>query len=189
MNKRILAVCAVVATLMVFGGSAAFAQSGLTAMLTGAAEVGGGDTDGSGSSTVTLTSDTELSYTISVKDIILPAAAAHIHKGAAGANGPVVIGLSMAPDAAGMASGTATADAAIIADIRANPQNYYVNVHTSDFPNGAVRGQLGGTSAGAPMALPATGSSDGMTTQLVVLAMALLAIGFGLTWRLRRVRG
>lgn len=189
MNKRILAVCAVVVTLMVFGGSAVFAQSGMTATLTGAAEVGGGDTDGSGSSTVTLTSDTELSYTISVKDITLPAAAAHIHKGAAGANGPVVIGFSVVPDAAGMASGTATAEAAIIADIRANPQNYYVNVHTSDFPNGAVRGQLGGMGATAPVTLPATGASDGITTQLVVLAVALLAIGFGLTWRQRRARG
>ncbi|MBS1786273.1 MAG: CHRD domain-containing protein [Acidobacteria bacterium] len=30
-----------------------------------------------------------------------------------------------------------------INDIMKNPGNYYVNVHTAEFPNGAIRGQLG----------------------------------------------
>jgi len=30
----------------------------------------------------------------------------------------------------------------LLRDIKNNPDQYYVNVHTSDFPDGAVRGQL-----------------------------------------------
>jgi hypothetical protein len=35
-----------------------------------------------------------------------------------------------------------SASAADIADILANPQNYYFNVHTALNPSGAIRGQL-----------------------------------------------
>jgi hypothetical protein len=39
--------------------------------------------------------------------------------------------------------GCVAASPDLIAAIRANPENYYVNVHTPEFPEGAVRGQLG----------------------------------------------
>lgn len=194
MTRRMAGLYVMLTALLVLTtGRTVLAQSGLTTSLTGAAEVGGGDPDGSGNATVTVTSDTTLSYTIDVTGITLPATAAHIHKGAAGANGPVVVPFSPAPGADGKATGTATADAALIADIRANPQNYYVNVHTSDFPNGAMRGQLGGTGTvsapsapSTPPTLPKTGSDDALPMQLAVLALTLLAIGLMLTHR--RVR-
>ena len=43
----------------------------------------------------------------------------------------------------GQLSGCATGvDEDLIKDIRQNPENYYVNVHTGPFQGGAIRGQL-----------------------------------------------
>jgi hypothetical protein len=68
---------------------------------------------------------------------------AHIHVGAAGAAGPVVLPLELTGLETGLvAAGTAT-DPALAAAILANPANYYVNVHTTECPGGAIRGQLG----------------------------------------------
>lgn len=39
--------------------------------------------------------------------------------------------------------GTVTASQDVITDLLANPANYYVNVHTAEFPGGALRRQLG----------------------------------------------
>jgi hypothetical protein len=59
---------------------------------------------------------------------------------AADVAGPVVVGLT-APNAFGISFGCTTSP---VADqIAADPSAYYVNVHTVDFPAGAVRGQLG----------------------------------------------
>jgi len=33
-------------------------------------------------------------------------------------------------------------DQTVVDDVRANPGGYYIDVHTADHPNGAVRGQL-----------------------------------------------
>jgi CHRD domain len=115
----------------------------LEASLTGAAEVTGGDTDGSGSAIIRLKPNQgELCFNIKVKDILLPAAAAHIHVGAAGANGPVVVDFNAPPDAKGRTKGCVAAAESLVNAIWSNPAGYYVNVHNSDFPGGALRGQL-----------------------------------------------
>ena len=115
----------------------------LNATLTGAAEVPGpGDTDGAGTVEITLDDDTnEVCWEIDVSNITLPATAAHIHPGATGVAGPPAVTLS-APDANGVASGCVGADDALVDDIIASPSDFYVNVHTSDFQDGAIRGQL-----------------------------------------------
>jgi CHRD domain len=115
----------------------------LTAHLTGEAEVPGpGDPDGSGTAYITLNPGQEtVCWQITVSDIILPAIGAHIHIGGADVAGPVVVPLT-SPDESGMSSGCTDADRELIKDIIQNVDGYYVNVHTTDFPGGAVRGQL-----------------------------------------------
>jgi len=135
----------------------------LTALLKGSNEVPPADPDGMGAAAVTIdTSATpaNVCFDLSVTNIDTPILA-HIHKGAAGQApaGNVVVDLAAPTSGAssGCVSGTAlhpanggfaTADE-LLADIIANPANYYVNVHTTAFTNGAIRGQL------APNAAPA----------------------------------
>ena len=121
------------------------AQAGgrpLEASLTGAAEVPGpGDPDGSGEAFLTLNQGQgEICFQLSVSDIA-PATAAHIHRGAEGVPGPVVVGL--APPTTGFSSGCVSVDRDLVKEIRHNPAGFYVNVHNAPFPAGAIRGQLG----------------------------------------------
>jgi hypothetical protein len=76
---------------------------------------------------------------------------AHIHTGAAGVNGGVVVNSNLSaatsiPTPTGGASfqrsGLTADSAATVSAIVANPANFYFNVHTSLNPGGVVRGQL-----------------------------------------------
>lgn len=78
--------------------------------------------------------------------------AAHIHEGAAGSNGPVVAALAWPQNGqAGDCISEATEgkfptkEAGIVQRILKNPQNFYINLHNSVFPAGAIRGQLAET--------------------------------------------
>ncbi len=81
----------------------------------------------------------------------------HIHSGAAGTSGPILIPTdisasnSVAVDSTGRTAifkqvqfpqSTPALAASTLADLITNPQNYYVNIHTPDHPSGAMRGQL-----------------------------------------------
>ena len=114
----------------------------LTATLLGENEVPPADPDGSGTAVVTLNSGQGVvCFEISVSNIALPATGAHIHQGEAGVNGPIVVTLTP-PDESGTSSGCVEADRGLLKDIRKNPAGYYVNVHTTEFPGGAIRDQL-----------------------------------------------
>ncbi|MEW1847675.1 CHRD domain-containing protein, partial [Nonomuraea angiospora] len=70
----------------------------------------------------------------------------HIHRGARGKNGPVVVDFFAAqnglPAGVNGIAGTGKTSAKVAAGIRNNPKGWYANLHTSEFPGGAVRGQL-----------------------------------------------
>ena len=111
-----------------------------TGLTGGQEEPGPGDTDGSGTAKITADATTNnVCFELTVQSISAPTAA-HIHRGMRGEAGPVVLTLD-APTG-GRSSGCLSVDRTLAAAIIAEPAAYYVNVHTADFPNGAVRGQL-----------------------------------------------
>jgi hypothetical protein len=135
---------------------------GFGVALTGEAESPAGDPVATGTATIRLrTGQGQVCYQLAANNLAA-AAAAHIHHGDAGASGPVVVPLNT-PDAAGTARGCATAARSLVNAILADPPSYYVNVHTAEFPNGAIRGQLTGTSTdsfGKVLTLQLQGTSE-----------------------------
>lgn len=140
-------------TLILTAGAAAFALAPvaaaaetvvLTATLSGANEVGpngpgAGAPEGNGAFRVEINTDTgDFCYTLYGEKISAPTMA-HVHTGAAGTNGGPVITM----DVTGKGSDMCIAvEPEKLKPIVANPAGYYVNIHTADFPGGAVRGQL-----------------------------------------------
>jgi CHRD domain len=120
----------------------------LSARLVGANEVPGpGDPDGRGRAFVRL-DGTRACFLLQWSGISAPMAA-HIHAGRAGAGGPVVVPFfNPATNAASLpaelssVAGCVAVDRDLARKIAARPRAYYVNIHTADFPAGAVRGQL-----------------------------------------------
>jgi hypothetical protein len=82
----------------------------------------------------------EVCYELTVRNID-PATKAHIHQAARGAAGDVVLDLT--PPTGGTSKGCAAATTVLVEQIDADPQSFYVNVHSEAYPDGAVRGQLG----------------------------------------------
>jgi CHRD domain len=122
-------------------------DSALFSVLTGGKEVdstgqrGTGDGNGRGSFSATL-DGRMLCYGIQVKNISKPAAS-HIHRGGSSVAGPVVQELEHpASGDPGSSSACVRLSRSLARQLRESPGRFYVNVHTPDFPNGAVRGQL-----------------------------------------------
>ena len=93
----------------------------------------------------------------------------HIHKGAAGVNGPITIPTDLgtggaAPAQAGLnliskQAHAQPGDQAALDTLNGlldDPTQYYVNVHTSEFPGGAIRAQLNRAAFSVPIALMST---------------------------------
>jgi hypothetical protein len=113
--------------------------------MSGGQEVPGpGDADGQASGTLTIDDATgEISWSFTYSNIAEPAAM-HIHTGAAGEGGGVLVPLNVdTSGGAGTLIGSTTAEADSISAILASPSDYYVNIHNADFRPGAIRGQLG----------------------------------------------
>lgn len=137
--------CAGLCAGTLFGASLAVAEPvKLDVTLSGAEEPNGGDLEGTGHFSAEIDSETgDLCYTLIAQTSSAPTAA-HIHKGAAGKGGPIVVNLDVTgednEECAAVPLDTASA---ILGDLAA----YHVNVHTGTHPKGAIRGQLSQMSA------------------------------------------
>jgi CHRD domain-containing protein len=141
------------------------------AAMTGNVETPAGDPVATGTATFRLRAgQAQVCYQIAAKNLP-PAVAAHIHHGDAGAAGPVVVPLTT-PNAAGASRGCATAARSVVKAILADPGSFYANVHTAEFPGGAIRGQLTGTSTaafGTVFSLDLKGTSEPNATGTAVI--------------------
>jgi len=149
--RRLAVVLAVAVVTAAWGFVIASAQTERTPtrvfrlVLAGETETPPGDPVATGTATIRVRAgQPKVCYQLAARDLSGPAAAAHIHRGAAGTAGPVIIPLRT-PNAAGKSSGCAKARKALVKGILAHPGRYYVNVHTAEFPAGAIRAQLAGT--------------------------------------------
>ena len=158
-----LAVAALAAAGVLVSGGLATSQGPETEQLfgalSGANEIGpdgkkrAGDPDGSGGATGTIhdqpgdTSD--LCIGLVFKNLGTPVAA-HIHRGKANENGPVVIGFFGPPTATppppsgdpGSFADCVTISDTLAGELLKNPHHFYWNVHTDQFPGGAIRDQV-----------------------------------------------
>ncbi len=137
-------------TIISLTTSVAFGQT-LGAVLTASQETPATTTPGFGNATVTFDStQTNITVTITAANLGSPINNFHIHRGAAGVPGSVVINLIGLGGAFNNGTMTVTVPitSALAQEILQNPANFYVNVHTVAFPNGAIRGQLAFASGG-----------------------------------------
>jgi hypothetical protein len=93
-----------------------------------------------GSFTATVTG-TKITWKLTFEHLTGAATAAHIHAGAKGKAGPVVVALC--GPCKSPASGTAVIAASVAKMLEGG--NTYVNVHTAKNPGGEIRGQVKGT--------------------------------------------
>lgn len=138
MRKTTLAAVGLLVTALAWGYSQA-ATEVYHGTLSGAAEVPPVTSSGSGTASVNLdTATKQITYNVTYTGLSGPAAAAHIHCGAAaGANAGVSVPFAK-PDSP--ITGSATLTEAQMADLQAG--KCYVNVHTAANKGGELRAQL-----------------------------------------------
>jgi hypothetical protein len=153
-------------------GSSAGAWTKFIARLSGEAEIPTGDPNANGTASIK-TRGSEVCYDLRWSGV--EATASHIHRGPAGKTGDIVVDF-FAQDTAvagNKKSGCVQADAETVAAIASKPTNYYVNVHSADFPKGEIRGQLAKLGAGSQ--LPYTGGP--VSRGLLLLGLFVVAAG------------
>jgi hypothetical protein len=181
---RRLAVLLAIAALLA-APAVALAKENFSATLTTDAEVPAATgSEGSGSATVTISDDeSQIEYEVTFENLTGPPAASHIHFGAAGVAGPVILPLEHGDSPF---SGTLTE-----ADFTApdeGPQTFaealeamragdtYINVHTEANPPGEIRGQLEMVPDTATAEVPAAPSTPILLLALVGLAVFLATL-------------
>ncbi|HEX9185370.1 MAG TPA: CHRD domain-containing protein [Burkholderiales bacterium] len=145
MSHKITATVAVAAALFIAGcadmqskmpdwmpGSGA-----IKVTLSGAEEVPPAKTEGSGSGSFRVAEDRTIIGSVTTKGVA--GTAAHIHQGAKGKNGPVIVPLTKNGDTYSVPEGRKLTEAQMTA---LKEGNLYVNVHSNKYKGGEVRAQL-----------------------------------------------
>ena len=148
MRNRFIVVAAVIGLLAsalvlatVAGANHGRGGKNKATIMKGRYEVPPADPDGVGHALIRLKPATsQVCWTLWARRIST-ATAAHIHRGDRGVNGPIVVALTPPTP---RSTGCTAVDPVLIDEIRAHANRFYVNVHTADYPGGAIRGQLHG---------------------------------------------
>jgi CHRD domain len=105
---------------------------------------GSGDPDGTANANVSL--HFSKPYTVCAgtnpQNVQRPFTALELHRAPAGEAGPVAVALELGLTGHADAGGCAQVEKRVLQDIQANPELYYLEARNSEFPNGAIRGQL-----------------------------------------------
>lgn len=131
------------AALLLFPASA-LADTGFSTTLSGAEEVPPVATPATGYATLTLNNaQTQLTYSITYSGLLGTVTASHIHQAPIGTNGGVIFGFSPPlGTTSGNFGGVIAVNAAQVANLLAGL--YYINIHTTQFGGGEIRGQISG---------------------------------------------
>lgn len=145
MKRRIVSFALLASFAGLLGASPAAADDArLYAVMTGAAErPGPGDPDGIGRAVITINdAANQLCLALQFTNVTLPTTGLHIHLAPETAPGPVVVPFS-APTTNQVYQCVNVANEQLLDNIAANPQQYYINLHTLPlYGPGAIRGQL-----------------------------------------------
>jgi ABC-type Fe2+-enterobactin transport system substrate-binding protein len=141
-QSRWATAAAVMGAVAILAGCASMSpmMGGQKVELSGANEVPPVSTSATGTGTVTIKDDRSVSASITVTG--MTATAAHIHEGAAAANGPVIVPFTKTGDNTFAAAEGAKLTESQYASYKAG--NLYVNVHSAKNPPGEIRAQLKG---------------------------------------------
>jgi predicted Ser/Thr protein kinase len=153
----IIALAAILAVVLIGndGGSSSASTNGtsFTVAMKSSAEVPTSTASSSSGTAKVTINDTKVCWDFTLSGVDNPDAA-HIHRGGPNVSGPVVVPLGDGYNQKGCTDAPAATTQAILA----NPAGYYVNVHSVQFPDGAVRGQLqGSTGTGGQTGTKAVG--------------------------------
>ncbi len=145
-KRRFIAAMAIMAAAPVLSACSSMGPMGgmsntQTLTLSGANEVPPLTTPASGTATVTINPDRSVSVKVTVTG--MTATASHIHEGAAGTNGPVIVPFTKTADNAFASSDGAKLTESQYTSYKAG--NLYVNVHSAAHPGGEVRAQIKGS--------------------------------------------
>jgi len=135
----------ILATMLLFSlvasGPVHAAELRLHALLDGASVISATDSKGTGEARAVLQDDGKLRITLMFGGLTANVTGVELHTGTRSDNGPQVASIDASPGAQGwMANTVLTLTPDVAADVRAG--NAYLLVTTTDFPTGALRGQL-----------------------------------------------